>query len=123
MEEYSSAYIHWDDERQKASLADQLGTAKTSVITLEGADIGWLALQETDSSMLLGHFYIEPRFQNRGIGSTILSRVLAEATAKSKPVELAVLKNNPARRLYERSGFVVVSEDDMKYFMRRSHGL
>lgn len=123
MKDYSAPYIRWDDKRQKTSLANQLGTAEISVITLGNADVGWLALTETQSSIVLGHFYIEPQFQNRGVGSMILNRLLATAAAKAKPVELSVLKNNPARRLYERSGFVVVSENEMKCFMRRPYGI
>jgi ribosomal protein S18 acetylase RimI-like enzyme len=53
----------------------------------------------------------------------VLSRILAAAAAKGKPVELSVLKNNPARRLYDRLGFAVVTEDEMKYYMRRSYGV
>jgi ribosomal protein S18 acetylase RimI-like enzyme len=30
-----------------------------------------------------------------------------------------VLKNNPARRLYERAGFVVNGEEGVKYRMKR----
>ena len=33
-------------------------------------------------------------------------------------VELSVLKLNPARRLYERLGFVQVSEGEYSYLMR-----
>src|SRR5262249_46849624 len=101
----------------------QWGMAEVSVITLDQADVGWLALQETAGSILLGHFYVEPRFQNRGVGSMILSRLLATAAGKGKPVELSVLKNNPARRLYDRLGFAGVSEDGMRYHMRRLHGV
>jgi ribosomal protein S18 acetylase RimI-like enzyme len=121
MKEYSAAYIRWDDAKQKASLAHQWSLAEVSVITLEDVEVGWLALQETDGSILLGHFYVEPRFQNRGVGSMILSRLFATAAAKRKPVELSVLKNNPARRLYERQGFTIVAENAVKYHMRRPH--
>jgi GNAT superfamily N-acetyltransferase len=72
---------------------------------------------------LSGVVDLRPAFQNRGVGSIILNRLLANAAAKGKPVELSVLKNNPARRLYDRLGFAVVSEDEMKYFMRRPHGV
>src|SRR5262245_38901119 len=94
MKEYSAAYICWDDTKQKASLANQWSMADVSMIVFEKADIGWLAVQDKPNSILLGHFYIEPRFQNRGVGSVILGRLLAAAAAKSKPIELSVLKNN-----------------------------
>src|SRR5215471_18769727 len=119
MEEYSSAYIAWDESKQRASLADQWGKAEVSLITFEQVNVGWLAVQETAGSILLGHFYVEPRFQKRGVGSMILSRLLTTASGKGKSVELAVLKNNPARRLYDRMGFTVTGEDRIKYYMRR----
>jgi ribosomal protein S18 acetylase RimI-like enzyme len=44
--------------------------------------------------------------------------LLAEWEPTRKPVVLGVLKNNPARRLYERLGFLVVGESEMKFMMR-----
>ena len=123
MKGYSAAYIAWDDNQQKESLALQLSTADVSVISLSGVEVGWLAWMEKDDALFLGHFYVEPQFQNRGIGSIVLSRFLTEADVRHKPVELTVLKNNPARGLYERFGFVVVGDDEMKYHMRREHGI
>ncbi len=38
-----------------------------------------------------------------------------------KPIVLTVLKNNPARRLYERFDFVVVDHQGIKFQMRRDH--
>ena len=123
MREYSAAYVLWDDAKQEANLAEQLRASDVSIITFHGSDVGWLALQENERSLFLGHFYIQSRFQRRGIGTELLRRLLDGAAAKRKSVELAVLKNNPARGLYGRVGFVVVGEDAMKYFMRRSDGI
>ncbi len=33
-------------------------------------------------------------------------------------MSLGVLKNNPARRLYEREGFKVIGENDYKFLMK-----
>lgn len=46
------------------------------------------------------------------------SLVLREAGQAGVAVELSVLKVNPARRLYERLGFVQVSEGEHSYLMR-----
>jgi ribosomal protein S18 acetylase RimI-like enzyme len=46
-----------------------------------------------------------------------MRRLIAEWQAR--PIVLTVLKNNPARRLYERLGFAVIGETDMKYMLRR----
>ena len=48
-----------------------------------------------------------PEYRRQGIGSTLLRRVLADASVAGVPVRLSVDMANPARHLYERLGFVV----------------
>jgi hypothetical protein len=45
--------------------------------------------------------------------------VIDEATRERKAVTPAVVKINPARRLYERLGFNVTHADQHKVYMRR----
>jgi ribosomal protein S18 acetylase RimI-like enzyme len=52
------------------------------------------------------------------MGSKLIRSVLAEARAIDLPLSLSVLKANPARRLYERLGFVVVAEGANVFHMR-----
>ena len=66
----------------------------------------------------MSEFYVAAEYQNQGIGTQILRDLISEARRKSKSVSLGVLKNNPARRLYERTGFKVMGENEYKYFMR-----
>lgn len=49
-----------------------------------------------------------PAHRGHGIGTALLRRLLAEAARTSEAVSLSVSESNPARRLYERVGFVVV---------------
>ncbi|HEY6273888.1 MAG TPA: GNAT family N-acetyltransferase [Terriglobales bacterium] len=100
----SAAYILWNDAKQEANLAEQLKASDVSIISFHDSDVGWLALEENERSLFLGHFYIQSRFQRRGIGTELLGRLLDGAAAKRKSVELAVLNNNPARGLCERVG-------------------
>lgn len=52
---------------------------------------------------------VDPRYQGRGIGRTLLRRMLAVADAEAAPVVLDVRTDNvPARSLYEAHGFEVV---------------
>ena len=63
------------------------------------------ATPELSMSLLLGH-------RGRGIGTVLLHRLLVEAEQQFAGVSLSVSKWNPARRLYERSGFKVVGGPD-----------
>jgi ribosomal protein S18 acetylase RimI-like enzyme len=57
----------------------------------------------------LNELDVHPRHRNQGIGGRLVRH--AEETARAKGFDTICLTtetNNPARRLYERSGFVVV---------------
>ena len=53
-----------------------------------------------------------PGYRGRGIGTVLLHRLLTEAAREADAVSLSVSESNPARRLYERFGFVVVGEPE-----------
>ena len=53
-----------------------------------------------------------PGYRGRGIGTALLRRLLAAAAHESDAVSLSVSNSNPALRLYERFGFVVVGEPE-----------
>ena len=46
-----------------------------------------------------------PKFQNSGLGTYLMKKILKEGQAQDKPVTIHVEEQNPARRLYERLGF------------------
>ena len=51
-----------------------------------------------------------PACTGRGIGAQLLGRVLSPAASVYPAVYLSVRATNPAKRLYERFGFVVIGE-------------
>jgi ribosomal protein S18 acetylase RimI-like enzyme len=60
-----------------------------------------------------------PSHQGRGVGSKLVSQLMSEAQAVNATLQLRVLKANPARRMYERLGFEVVSEHEHSFKMQR----
>jgi ribosomal protein S18 acetylase RimI-like enzyme len=56
--------------------------------------------------------------QGQGIGTHVLRPLPASAKHQSKVLTLAVMKINPAIRLYERLGFRITHEDEYKLYMR-----
>jgi ribosomal protein S18 acetylase RimI-like enzyme len=60
--------------------------------------------------------------KGRGLGSAVLRTVLERTDAQGVAVGLSVLRGSPARRLYERHGFVVEAQDPIDVFMVRNPG-
>lgn len=67
----------------------------------------------------LEHFYLDPRLQGGGIGTAVLRVLLERSDRDGVTVRLNVLRGSAARRLYERHGFTVDTEDSVDVFMVR----
>jgi ribosomal protein S18 acetylase RimI-like enzyme len=52
-----------------------------------------------------------PVYQNQGLGSLVLQQVQRQCAQEGLTFRLQVLHTNPARRLYDRLGFRMVSQD------------
>jgi len=111
----------------KAAQADHFRkhwcTAETRIIYLGGGDIGWLQCRPQDGTLFLAQIFINPAYQNRGLGTAVINHLLQEAAAAGQAMTLAVIRVNPAMRLYKRLGFYVTHEDEAKAYMRRELGV
>ena len=65
------------------------------------------------------NLHILPEFQGRWLGTCIFRDLMAEGDARGVPIRLHVMKNNRARKLYERLGFSVWRETDLRFEMIR----
>lgn len=112
----------YDEHRVRQRLRDSFSTRYTSVITIDDELIGCVTVRPADGMQWLEHFYLAPHHQGRGLGSDVLRTVLARTDAQGKAVGLHVLQGSAARRLYERHGFVMESQDPIDVFMVRPPG-
>jgi len=80
------------------------------ILELEGHPIGLFKVLREPGEWRLVQVQIVPSQQRAGIGGHLIGSLVAEARTEGVALSLSVLKANPARRLYERLGFVVVSE-------------
>lgn len=119
MRPLTAELMTWDARKQIQAFAGQWHVEEARIILCNGADVGWMQARETTSEILLRQFFVSPGRQGRGIGSEALNQLLAHWDSAGKPVTLTVLRNNPARRLYERFGFAVVDEIGIKLRMKR----
>nr|WP_033258156.1 GNAT family N-acetyltransferase [Kitasatospora sp. SID7827] len=110
----------YDPHRVRQRLRDAYRPEHTSVIEAPGP-VGCLALapDERPGTLLLEHFYLDPALHGRGLGTAVLRAALARADAAGLAVRLNVLNGSPARRLYERHGFALESEDPVDVYLYR----
>ena len=84
----------------------------------DGRLLGFIGIEDSTNlgAPVLEKLYVEPDEQNRGVGSALL-----EKAKELRPDELYlwVFQKNPARRLYERSGFELVKLTDGAENMER----
>lgn len=92
--------------------------ADVKIIVVDGVDTGWLQISESEQEISLYQIHIGPGYRSRGIGTRLMQDLLARGRQQRKPVSLYVVRNNPARALFERLGFKVVGEDETKLHMR-----
>jgi ribosomal protein S18 acetylase RimI-like enzyme len=112
----------WDEAWQRYDFERRFQQYLVSIIEADGRDAGCLWVESSPDSIYLADFQVLPELQGRGIGTSVLRALIAEATARGVPVELSVLQMNPrARRLYERLGFRVTEESGPFIRMRHAH--
>jgi GNAT superfamily N-acetyltransferase len=113
----------YDEHRVRQRLRDSFSPAFTSIVLVGGSLAGSVTLRPApDGRQLLEHFYLVPGLQGRGLGSAVLKTLLDRTDQRDQTVGLDVLRGSAARRLYERHGFAVESEDPIDVFMVRAPG-
>jgi len=110
-------YGPWDEDVQRRIFAERWTPESMRIAVIDGQDSGMLEVIPSETSVWLANIRVAPEYQRRGIGTQIISEVLRDAHGRDLPVSLRVLKVNPARRLYERLGFVVVGETETHHLM------
>ena len=119
MKEHIQRTSGWDDREQETWFRGRFDLAEMQVILYNGERVGSFSVDRAPERITLTGIVIAPPYQRRGIGTWLVQRLLAEADAARIPVELRVLKGNPAKRLYERLGFLQVGEIETLDVMRR----
>jgi GNAT superfamily N-acetyltransferase len=102
-----------------AAFRERWNVPEVRIITLDGADIGWLQSMTRDGALFLAQFFVEPAHRRQGIGTEVMNHLIEEAKLAGHAMTLGVVKTNPALQLYQRLGFRTTHDDDRKFYMRR----
>ena len=120
MRDYIEATWGWDEVWQQNHFKQHFQPEANQIIVLNAHEIGRVEVDYNEDGVHIGNIQILPNNQSRGVGSRVILHIIQEAQRQEHPVTLQVLKVNPARRFYERLGFVVEGEDDAHFKMKRA---
>jgi GNAT superfamily N-acetyltransferase len=84
-----------------------LDLAFDKIIQLDGRGIGIIGVERHPDCWFLDKLYLLPAYQNQGFGGYLLQGLIEDAKSAQTLLRLTVLELNPARRFYERHGFVL----------------
>ncbi|MGR9128904.1 GNAT family N-acetyltransferase [Rhizobium leguminosarum] len=91
------------------------------IVVVDGRDVGCVTTERQHDHLWLDELYIEPSSQRKGIGSTVLAGVIADAERIEMPFRLSVLTTNPAALdFYLRHGFRVRQQTAERLYLEAS---
>lgn len=90
---------------QKQAYAAQHPNASHFLIWLKEHPVGRIMVDHTDMYIVLIDIALLPEARSKGIGTSLIQELQAEARTSSRSLRLSVLPDNPALSLYERLGF------------------
>jgi GNAT superfamily N-acetyltransferase len=118
--EYVEKVWGWDEEEQRRFHERRFAAQDFRVISVEGGDVGIMAVESAADCVRVKQLFILPEHQNRGIGTECMALVRDEARELGLAVRLQVLKVNPrAIAFYERLGFERTGRTDTHIVMER----
>ena len=117
LKDYVARIWGWDEAYQTKRFAEHFSPARYQIVVVEGGDAGALSVEDRADEVFLADIELLPEYRGRGLGTAIIAAIVADAAARGLPVSLQVLKVNPARRLYERLGFVLTGQTETHFLM------
>jgi ribosomal protein S18 acetylase RimI-like enzyme len=113
------AFLHMQFAAQNGYYRQQFPDATFDVVTVDGVPAGRLYVDWRDTEIRIIDIALLPEHRGRGIGTALLTSILDEAERTGKTVSIHVERENPARRLYERLGFVEVAQQGVHLLLTR----
>jgi ribosomal protein S18 acetylase RimI-like enzyme len=118
-EEQRAAFVEMQFAAQDRFYHDAYPDRRFLLILVNGGPVGRIYLARLADELRVVDLAILPSHRGLGIGSALLADVIAEAEAAGLPIRLHVEPWNPARRLYERLGFVTIEVRGFYELMER----
>jgi ribosomal protein S18 acetylase RimI-like enzyme len=116
-EEQKQAFLRMQFEAQTRHYALHFGGDRCDLILADGEPAGRWYIGRWTREIRVIDVSLLPAWRGRGIGGALLSELQREAAGSGRLVGIHVEMSNPARRLYQRLGFVVAEPGEVYDFM------
>ncbi len=108
--EQKAAFLRFQFQAQRSGYQASFPAAQNWVILREDASVGRMIVQDGDGEILLIDIALLPEYRGQGMGTALITELMARAAGQHKALRLHVETFNPALKLYERLGFVKTGE-------------
>ena len=117
---YIEKIYGWDIEIQRNKTIEELDSHINNmrIIMLDDKDIGVTTFYEEKGDYVVGLLIVHPDYQEKGIATSIIQDYISKAKREKKNILIKTYKLNPAKKLYERLGFIPYNEDNTHVYLR-----
>jgi GNAT superfamily N-acetyltransferase len=97
----------WNESRVRQESIEDSNSPNAQVILVSDVAVGVFVVERHSTHIQLEQIYLLPEYQRLGIGTALIIGLIQEAKQSELPICLRVMAINPAKKFYERFGFVV----------------
>lgn len=104
-------FLRWQFDLQRREYDSRFPNAVYHVVLVDEHPAGRIWVGSDDEQIRLLDIALLPEFQNRGVGTALLRRLMDHATKVDKALRhMVFVLNNNAERFYERLGFKKIED-------------
>lgn len=119
---------NWSEQQKKEFalmqfMAQKIHYEKTypqavqQIVLLKKTPVGRIYTNHKEDNIHLIDISLLPEYQSQGIGSFLLNQLIQRARQEGKTTTLQVITTNPALNLYQRLGFTIINQNDVRFEM------
>ena len=106
---YKRYEIEWSDD----SFLQECKMLESYIIYKADTEVGFMSLSYNGSSLYIRDIHLSEKYLDKGIGTWAVSQATSIAASRGLgTIRLKVFKDNPAKSLYERLGYLVVGTEN-----------
>ena len=104
-------FLRWQFDLQRREYETRFPDAAYDIILVDQQPAGRIWTGSDEEQIRLLDIALLPQFQNRGVGTALLRRLMQEAARQGKLLRhMVFVLNNDAHRFYERLGFSIIED-------------